>query len=219
MHTADFLRAIRLNREKVPNFDHYPFSIPAIANLDRLEFAPGLNIIIGENGAGKSTLVEAIAVKFGFNAEGGSRKYRFSTKETHSALKDFLVLEKSHHRPTDGFFLRAESFYALSTEADKLEEIDRGHLHWYGGKSLHEQSHGEAFFALFKNRLGGNCIMATHSPIFMGFPGARIYEIGASGIQQVEYEDTDHFRITRTFLNNREGMLRHLLSDEEGSSS
>ena len=227
----------------------YPFSIPAIVHLDRLEFARGLTVIIGENGVGKSTLIEAIATKWGFNPEGGTRNNRFSTKDTHSVLKDHLVLEKGAARPTDGFFLRAESFYAFASEADNLGRASPGHLAWFGGKSLHQQSHGEAFLALLKNRLGGHglyifdepeaalsparqlsvlvllhdllaqdsqCIMATHSPILMGYPGALIYEIGANGIARVEYEDTDHFRVTRDFLNGRERMLRHLFAEDGG---
>jgi len=250
MKSDAFLRAIRLNRDSVPSFASYPFSIPAIANLDRLEFAPGLTIVIGENGIGKSTLIEAIAVKSGFNPEGGTRNYRFATKDTHSALKDYLVLEKGVRRPTDGFFLRAESFYAFASESDRLESMPSfsakpNHLTSYGGKSLHAQSHGESFLALLKNRLGGNglyifdepeaalspqrqlsvlillrdllaqnsqCIIATHSPILMGYPGAMIYEITARGIGQIAYEDTEHFRVTRDFLNGHERMLERLFS-------
>jgi predicted ATPase len=247
MKNDTFLRAIRLNREKVSDVASYPFSIPAINHLDRLEFAKGLTVIIGENGVGKSTLIEAIATKWGFNPEGGTRNNRFSTTDTHSNLKDYLVLEKGVQRPSDGFFLRAESFYAFASEADKLEQANPGHLSWFGGKSLHQQSHGEAFLALLKNRLGGHglyifdepeaalsparqlsvlvllhdllaqdsqCIMATHSPILMGYPDALIYEISANGITKTAYEDTEHYRLTRSFLNNRTGMLRHLLTDD-----
>lgn len=246
MNPDTFLRAIRLNRENVKDPSAYPFSIPAIAHLDRIEFAKGLTVIIGENGVGKSTLIEAIATKWGFNPEGGTRNNRFSTQDTHSELKEHLVLEKGVRRPSDGFFLRAESFYAFASEADKLERESPGHLSWFGGKSLHQQSHGESFLALLKNRLGGDglyifdepeaalspqrqlsvlvllhelitqnsqCIMATHSPILMGYPDALIYEISATGITKIAYEDTDHFQVTRSFLNNRAGMLRQLLTD------
>ena len=107
MKKDGFLRAVRLNREKVSSFENYPFSIPVIRHLDRLPFSPTLTIIIGENGVGKSTLIEAIAVKWEFNPEGGTKNFRFSTKDTHSELKDYLVLEKGVSRATDGFFLRA----------------------------------------------------------------------------------------------------------------
>ncbi len=243
-----FLHAVRLRREAVESFAGYPFSIPAIRHLDRLEFAPGLTILIGENGVGKSTLAEAIAVKWGFNAEGGSRNFRFQTKATHSVLGDYLVLERGIARPTDGFFLRAESFYGLATEVDRLDTADPGFVSFFGDRSLHEQSHGEAFLNLLKHRLLGHgfyifdepeaalspsrqlsvlvllrrllaqqsqIIMATHSPILMGFPGARIYQLRPDGIAQVAYEETEHYQITRDFMNARESYLRHLFSEEE----
>lgn len=243
-----FLRAVRLRREAVESFAEYPFSIPAIRHLERLEFPPGLTILIGENGVGKSTLAEAIAVKWGFNAEGGSRNFRFETKATHSVLRDYLVLERGIARPTDGFFLRAESFYALATEVDRLDASDPGFVKFFADRSLHEQSHGEAFLNLLNHRLLGHgfyifdepeaalsparqlavlvllkrlldqqsqIIMATHSPILMGFPGARIYQLRPEGISQVEYEDTEHYQITRDFMNSRESYLRHLFSEEE----
>ena len=109
-------------------------------------------------------MIEAIAVKWGFNPEGGTKNFRFSTKDTHSELKNHLVLEKGVKRPTDGFFLRAESFYSFASEVDNLERDDPGLLSWYGGKSLHQQSHGEAFLALLKNRLGGHGMYIFDEP-------------------------------------------------------
>src|SRR5436190_3009217 len=109
-----FLNAVRLERERVPDFRAYPFSIPAIRQLDRLEFHPAVTFFIGENGSGKSTLLEAIAVKFGYNAEGGDRNFLFASRETHSCLHEFLRLERGVGRPADGSLLRAESFYTLA---------------------------------------------------------------------------------------------------------
>jgi predicted ATPase len=249
MKDHGYLRAVRLKREEVPSLEAYPFSIPAVRNLERLEFSPGLTILIGENGIGKSTLIEAIAVKWGFNAEGGSRNFRFQTRDTHSILKDFLVLERGVARATDGFFLRAESFYGLATEVDRLDSEGGGFISYFGDRSLHEQSHGEAFLSLLQHRLVGGglyifdepeaalsprrllsvlvilkrlldqrsqIIMATHSPILMGFPGAVLYELRQDGISRVEYEDTDHYQITKDFLNARDRTLRYLLEDEPG---
>ena len=142
-----FLQAIRLERDAVPNFDAYPFRIPAVRHLERLEFDPAVTFFIGENGTGKSTLLEAIATKYGFNAEGGSKNFNFSTEDTHSDLHDFIRLERGVLHPSDGFFLRAESFYNVATEIDRLG-VERA----YGGKSLHGQSHGEAFLALLQHR-------------------------------------------------------------------
>lgn len=150
-----FLNAVRLERDSVPNFDEYPFSVLAIRHLERLEFHPAVTFFIGENGSGKSTLLEAIAVKYGYNAEGGGRELNFSTHDTHSPLHECLRFERGVGRATDGFFLRAESFYNVATELEKIEKDIPAVIPYraYGGKSLHAQSHGEAFLALLLNRL------------------------------------------------------------------
>ena len=109
MLSTQYLRQIRLKREQVPSFDHYPFSLPAVRHLEDLDFHPRVTFFIGENGSGKSTLLEAIAVAFGFNPEGGSRNFNFGTRESHSDLHRYLRLSKGIVRPRDGFFLRAES--------------------------------------------------------------------------------------------------------------
>lgn len=156
-----------LLRDKVPSFDDYPFSIPAIGNLDELEFDQPVTFFIGENGSGKSTLLEAIAVASGLNPEGGSRNFNFSTRASHSGLKDCLRLTRSPRRPRDSYFLRAESYFNVATQIEKLDEDPYGGppiINSYGGKSLHEQSHGESFFALFMNRLGGNGLYIFDEP-------------------------------------------------------
>jgi predicted ATPase len=201
---------------------------------------PAVTFFVGENGAGKSTLLEAIAVAFGFNAEGGSKNFRFGTRESHSELYKFLRIAKGVPRPTDGFFLRAESFYNVAT---MVEELGVGAS--YGDRSLHEQSHGESFIALMVNRFRGEglylldepeaalspgrqlsvitrihdlvqqrsqFIIATHSPIIMAYPDAHIYSFSTSGIERVDYKETEHFRITRDFLSNPQRMLRHLMA-------
>ena len=238
-----FINAIRLKRDEVPGFGEYPFCIPAVRHLHRLELHPAVTFFVGENGTGKSTLIEAIAVKFGFNAEGGSKNFDFATAPTHSNLEKYLVLERSFQHPTDGFFLRAESFYNVASEIDRL-----GVNFGYGGKSLHEQSHGESFLALLSQRLQGGgvyvfdepeaalspqrqlsvltllhrlvyhrsqLIIATHSPILLAYPHARIYHCSEEGIRAMKYTDTEHYLITRDFLNRHERMLDILLTEEE----
>src|SRR2546421_13045668 len=148
---TQYIAEVRLNREKVPSFKCYPFALPAVRRLKTLALHPAVTFFIGENGTGKSTLLEAIAVAWGFNPEGGSRNFRFSTRASHSELADFIGLVKGAKRPVDGFFLRAESFFNLGTEIEKLDEDPRAGpaiIGYYGGRSLHEQSHGESFFAL-----------------------------------------------------------------------
>ena len=157
--TGNFLRRVSLLRDRVASFDAFPFNIPAIGGLESLDFEHPVTFLVGENGAGKSTLLEAIAVAWGLNPEGGSRNFNFSTRASHSGLADSLRLSRSLRRVQDSFFLRAESYFNVATEIEALDrEPGPGAkiLPAFGGKSLHEQSHGESFFALFMNRLRGN---------------------------------------------------------------
>ncbi len=229
----------------------YPFSIPAVRELDRLRFDSPVTFLVGENGSGKSTLIEAIAINAGFNPEGGSRNFRFATRESQSELASAIRLAPGGTRMTDGYFLRAESFYNLATNLEELDEGPDGGMPLtaaYGGKSLHEQSHGEAFFSLLNNRLNGGgfyvfdepeaalspqrqlamlvlmhrlvlhrsqMVIATHSPILLAYPEAEIYQLDEDGMRPVAYEETDHYILTRRFLNDREGMVEKLIREEE----
>ena len=202
----------------------------------------------GTRGAGKSTLLEAIAVACGFNPEGGTRNFSFSTRATHSVLGEYLTPGRKRY-PEDGFFLRAESFYNVATNIDEMDEVlsfSPRLVESYGGVSLHQQSHGESFLALVQNRFGGHglylldepeaalspsrlltllgemhqlvrsdsqLIIATHSPILMAYPDARIYELYREGIRMTAYKETEHYQLTKQFLDAPERMLRYLLED------
>ena len=199
-----------------------------------------VTFFVGENGTGKSTLIEAIAVAMGFNGEGGSRDFFFSTQDTHSELCDYLTIGKSVW-PKDGFFLRAESFYNTASYLEQNSTMAR-----YGGVSFHEQSHGESFLALAMNRFEGSglyildepesalspqrlmsllvvinelvknnsqFIIATHSPILMAYPDADILEFSEQGIHKVGYRETEHYKITKQFIDMPERMVKYLLSD------
>lgn len=162
-----YLRSVTLLREAVPSFDLYPFHLKAIQGLDTLELHPKVTYIVGENGMGKSTLMEAIAIGLGFNPEGGTINFNFSTEATHSELYQYLKLTRSAKKPRDGFFFRAESYYNL---ASNIDEMDRDPVSGpriidsYGGKSLHQQSHGESFFAAFLHRFSGNGLYIMDEP-------------------------------------------------------
>jgi predicted ATPase len=244
-----FLRSARVLRDEVPSFEQYPFSIPAIRGLDEIDFDPKITFFVGENGSGKSTLLEAIAVAAGFNAEGGTKNFRFSTRSSESTLHRYLRVARGIRRWRDGFFLRAESYFNLATEIEVLDKEPGGSpiINSYGGKSLHEQSHGESFLALAQHRFGGDglylldepeaalsprrqltflkimhdlietsrsqFIVATHSPILMAYPAARLYQFDENGIRRVEYEETEHFQVTRDFLAGRERFFKHLFAD------
>jgi predicted ATPase len=239
-----YVLEISLNRASIPSFDKYPFSIPAIASLDEIELHPGVTFFIGENGSGKSTLIEAVAIAFGLNPEGGSKHFTFATEESHSELYKYITLRKGVQRPRDAYFLRAESFYNVATN---INELGVGAV--YGRQPLHQQSHGEAFMSLFLNRFRGKglyildepeaalspvrqfslisrihqlvaknsqFIIATHSPILLAYPNSYIYHIdGATGIRRMAYEATEHFRMTKYFLNNYHSMLNELMKLDE----
>jgi len=234
----EWLRSVVLRRDKVESFDRYPFNLPAVRALESIEFTRPVTYFVGENGSGKSTLIEAIAIKWGFNAEGGSTAFRFSTASSHSELHDYLRLIRAPHRPSDGFFLRAESFFNLATQVDELGVTG------YGTASLHAQSHGESFLTLMMERFRGDglyildepeaalspnrqlsmiarmhqlvrdasqFLIATHSPILMAYPDATILSCDGDAIHEVAYEETEHYTVTRDFLNHRRAMLKELL--------
>jgi predicted ATPase len=163
----NFLIRATLLRDRVPSFTEYPFNIPAIGNFDALDFDEPVTFFIGENGSGKSTLLEALAVASGLNAEGGSRNFNFATRASHSGLKDYLRLTRGARRARDSYFLRAESYFNVATEIEALDRepsLTPRIIDSYGGQSLHEQSHGESFFALLMNRLGGNGLYVFDEP-------------------------------------------------------
>jgi len=242
-----FLRQIHLSPNNPPA--GYLAEIPAVlflASGHPLSFSRPVTFLVGENGSGKSTLLEAIAVALGFNPEGGSIHFSFSTHDTHSSLGQLLKITRGPYRPKDGFFLRAESFYNTAAYLDDLEREFSGALRSYGGKSLHAQSHGESFLSLVTNRFGGHgiylldepeaalspsrqltllaeihrlaqdsqLIIATHSPILMAYPDAQILQFDGDGIHEIEYHETEHYQITKAFLQNPERMLRILFAEE-----
>jgi len=244
-----FLTEVKLDERRQIDFDAFPFCLPVVKHLKTLEFHPKVTYLVGENGTGKSTLLEAIAIAAGFNAEGGSKNFNFSTRRTHSVLDEYIMLGRSADREKTGYFLRAESFYNVASEIDRMDEDpDSGGppLRFsYGGKSLHEQSHGEAFLSLVQHRFGANglyildepeaalsparqmsvllkiyelaehnnCqfIIATHSPILMAYPGALLYSLSVEGIDAMEWRDTEHYKLTKSFLDRPDVFLHHLL--------
>lgn len=148
--------------------DQYPFNLPFLQGLDKLKFHPQVTFFVGENGMGKSTLIEAIAIASGFNAEGGTKNFNFNTRASHFDLHQYIRTSRGVKRHSDGFFLRSESFFNLATEIEILDSdpelTGRKIIDSYGGKSLHEQSHGESFWALFMKRLQRNGFYVLDEP-------------------------------------------------------
>ncbi|MCG3399628.1 AAA family ATPase [Staphylococcus massiliensis] len=236
-----FIKGLRTHFEKENAYWH---NIPAIRALDTFRFRKPVTIFVGENGSGKSTLIEAIAVNYGTNAEGGGRNFNFATRETHAGLHEEITLSKLF-LPEDTFFLRAEGMYNVATMIE--DRYTDSKWNNYGGKSLHKRSHGEAFLSIMTHRFGSNglyildepesalspmrqltmlrliddlvqkgCqfIISTHSPILMSYPNAEIYELNDDGIEQVDYKETDHYIVMKSFLENPDKMLNYLFIDE-----
>lgn len=161
-----FLRTISAD---IPDEMRYPFDVASIVSLHShdIELHPRVTFFVGENGSGKSTLLEALADKWGFAAESGNRSKNINLRSYHTELAEYLTLSRPPGmRPMDGFFLRAESLYNFATELEKLERepfCGTGYFS-YGGKSLHEQSHGESFFSIFMNRFDGQGIFMLDEP-------------------------------------------------------
>ncbi len=244
--TGLFVREVSLAR-RLPE-GNYLCDLPVVRALAKtpVAFHSPVTFFVGENGTGKSTLTEALAIAMGFNPEGGTRNFHFSTEATHSELHAYLRVARGVRRMRDGFFLRAESFYNVASNIDAMDRepsFGAPVIDSYGGISLHRQSHGESFMALVENRFGGDglyildepeaalspmklmrlmCrigelvsqrsqfIIATHSPMLMTFPGAEIFELGEEGIRSVDFRETQHYQLTRRFLENPEKMNRLL---------
>jgi len=228
----------------VPDWTAYPFTTPAVKELPRLEFHPAVTFFVGENGSGKSTLIEAVAIKAGFNPEGGTKNFKVSNRPSESELHTYLRLARGTRRERGGFFLRAETMFNVFTEAEE---------HEYDWEALHEKSHGEAFLWVALERFhgsglyildepesalspqrqlaflgrmhqlvraGSQFVISTHSPILMAYPEARIFQLGGDGIRDVRYEDTEHYAVTKAFLEDPGRMLREIFReiDEDGDS-
>lgn len=239
-----FIRSLAIDWDQVER-DSYLRSIPALRRTETLEFGSSVTVLVGENGTGKSTLLEAIAVAYGFNLEGGPASYRFSTYDDVSGLSRAIQLARGWRRARTGYFFRAESFFNLASKAEEYRQGDPKEVFYrrYGGKSLHEQSHGESFLAWFQSfdqeglylmdepeaalspqrqltlllqmvrmaRQGSQFILASHSPILQGIPGAQLLSFDGGAITPCAWEDTESYQVTRLFLERREQLLEELL--------
>ena len=238
MIRSQLINSVMIDWNKISR-SSYLREIRAISGVDQIRFKSPITFFVGENGSGKSTLLEAIAVAYGFNPEGGTRNYNFSTYDSHSELCDAIRLSRGIRRAGWGYFLRAESFYNVAT---KEEEYSRGP----GGRPqhYHEKSHGESFLALVRNSFrpngiylldepeaalspqrqltllveihrcaaeGSQFLIVTHSPILLGMPDSEILTFDDGPIHPCSYEETDSYQVTSMFVNHREQILKKLL--------
>lgn len=232
-----FIQRLYIDWNKIEK-NSYLRKIEAIQGVEEVVFQRPITFFVGENGTGKSTLLEALAVAYGFNPEGGTKNYAFSTYDSHSQLHEALRIVRGYRKAKWGYFLRAESFYNVATK--EMEYADIGHP----SAKYHEKSHGESFLALAQNQLrpqglylfdepeaalspqrqltllleiyacakqGAQFMIATHSPILLGIPDAQILSFDDGRIRECAYEDTESYRVTEMFINHREQLLEKLL--------
>jgi predicted ATPase len=232
-----YLRSVRIDPQAEIDPDSYPFTIPAVRELGVLEPHPDVTFFVGENGAGKSTVLEAIAVALGMPAEGGTRNVHREQQPV-SPLHRHLKLVKGWRHPRHSYFLRAESLFNVFSYLDQLGpgSAPSLHLRSHGEAFMDvlEGFSGDGFYlldepeaALSPNRQlaalavidrlvkeGAQFIIATHSPILLAYPNAKILSFDAGGIAEIAYEDTEHYAITRDFLNHYPRRLEQLLGED-----
>ena len=234
-----FIQGVIFDWDKIDK-DSYLKGIRAFKGVEKLDFNKPITFFVGENGSGKSTLLEALAVAHGFNPEGGTKNYVFSTHDTHSELCDAIRIVKGYRKEKWGYFLRAESFYNVATQEEEYADIT------HPSAKYHEKSHGESFLALAQNNMnpnglylfdepeaalspqrqltllmqiyrcakeGAQFIIVTHSPILLGIPDAQILSFDDGIVHKCEYEDTQSYKVTEMFINNRKILLERLLSE------
>ena len=236
-----YIQGLYIDWEYV-NRGSYLRDIETISNIEELHFSKPVTFLVGENGSGKSTLLEAIAIAYGFNPEGGTWNYSFSTYDSHSELHDAIRLMRGPYRPGHGYFLRAESFYNVAT-------MEEQYSNWaHPSQKYHEKSHGESFLALAQRQFkargiylldepeaalspqrqltllmeimdcvrdGAQFIIVTHSPILLGMPDAEILSFDGGRIHRCDYEETDSYQITKMFIEDRERILNQLYINED----
>ena len=241
-----FIRSVEITGSDLERRS-YPLSLPAFQGVRTLVLDPRATILVGENGSGKSTLIEGIAVAAGFNAEGGTVNFNFATQRHRPELAKYLRLVRGTLRPRTGFFLRAESFFNVATEIERLDEEPSTApkiRNSYGPRPLHEVSHGESFLSLALHRFGprglyvldepeaamspygclalvrrfhdlvaegSQFVIATHSPIIMAFPGALIYVLSDGGPRHTHWDELDHVKVMKEFMNHKDTVVNELL--------
>lgn len=232
-----FIQSVLFDWDKISD-ESYLTRIDALYKVKQIDFMKPITLFVGENGSGKSTLLEAIAVAHGFNPEGGTKNYCFSTHDTHSELCNAITIAKGYRKEKWGYFLRAESFYNVATQEEEYADFA------HPSEEYHNRSHGESFLKMVQNNIqpnglyfldepeaalspqrqltllaeiyrcasdGAQFIIATHSPILLGIPNAEIFSFDNGKIHTCRYEETESYKVTELFINNRKRLLENLL--------
>lgn len=232
-----FIQNVLFDWDKISD-ESYLTRIEALYMVKKIDFMKPITLFVGENGSGKSTLLEAIAVAHGFNPEGGTKNYCFSTHDTHSELCNAITIAKGYRKEKWGYFLRAERFYNVATQEEEYADFA------HPSEEYHNRSHGESFLKMVQNNIqpnglyfldepeaalspqrqltllaeiyrcasdGAQFIIATHSPILLGIPNAEIFSFDNGKIHTCRYEETESYKVTELFINNRKRLLENLL--------
>lgn len=237
-----YINSIQIKWDNIDQ-DSYVRDIEAFQDINQLDFHSPVTFFVGENGSGKSTLLEAIAIAYGFNPEGGSKNYHFSTHDSHSELCHAIKIIRNYDKVGWGYFLRAESFYNVASQEEEYARIGLIQSEQY-----HELSHGESFLKVIQNNTkteglyifdepeaalspqrqltllreidlcvkdGAQFIITTHSPILLGMPNSEILCFDDGPIHPIGYEECSSYQVTELFINHKDQVLRRLLSDDE----
>lgn len=233
-----FIEGFRIDHSQISK-DSYVNRIESLKSIDEIKFKSPITFFVGENGSGKSTLLEAIAEAYGFNKEGGSKNYNFSTFKENSDLKDAIVLYKGYKKAQYSYFFRAETFFNVASM-----EVEYAKNSPTPSQEYHNKSHGEGFISLFKKlseskglylmdepeaalspqkqlslfsliydaaSKGSQFIIISHSPILLAIPNSEIYSFDDNKIQKCKYEDTQSYKITKSFIEHKDLMIKELI--------
>ncbi len=243
---SPFLTRISLREDRIQAGTH-PFEIPLLRNGLALSLTTPVTFLVGENGSGKSTILEALAWSVGFGTQGGNRDHVFEEGADGHALGRALKLEW-RQRTTTGFFLRAETFFNFATYLESVGSTfssyggESLHVKSHGEAflALFENRFEDGLYILDEPEAAlspqrqlaflrilhqltaprsAQFVIATHSPLLLSFPGATVLSLDDGRIDQVDYRDTDHYRVTRDFLAAPERFFRHLFDETDASGA
>jgi predicted ATPase len=242
---APYLKRLWLERDRIAAPDAYPFCLPFLRDGLDLSFDRTVTIVVGENGTGKSTLLEGIAALAGYDGAGGGKGYR-PVDHSHAVEKRGGELVKALRaswlpKITNGWFFRAESFFSVARYLDEVGSPSAdflSHSHGEGFLRLFaERCRRQGIFILdepesalspsrqieFLKLLRAmdasavcQVIMATHSPLLMAYPGARLLQLTPAGLAPVGVQETEHYRTMREFWRDPERFVADALEEGTG---
>jgi predicted ATPase len=243
---SPFLTRVTMREDRIQHGRH-PFEIPLLQNGLTVSFTTPVTFLVGENGSGKSTLLEGLAWSVGFGGQGGNRDHQFREGDDGHALGRALTLEW-RQRTTSGFFLRAETFFNFASYLESVGSTFslyggqslHAKSHGEAFLALFESRFEDGLYLLDEPEAAlspqrqlaflrilhhltapriAQFVIATHSPLLLAFPGARVLSLDRGRIEEVDYRDTDHYRVTRDFLESPERFFRHLFDDPDSGRS